>query len=73
MSSVGILFLLLALLIILAGSIFWVWMLVECATKESNSGNDKVVWIIIILFAHFVGALIYFFARRPRRYAEIGR
>jgi hypothetical protein len=73
MSSVGILFLLLALLIILAGSIFWVWMLVECATKESNSGNDKVVWIIIILFAHFVGALIYFFAKRPRRYAEIGR
>ena len=44
----------------LLGTIFWIWMLVDCATKESNQSNDKIVWILIILFTHFIGALIYF-------------
>jgi hypothetical protein len=53
--------------------IFWIWMLVDCATKESSEGNDKIVWIIIIIFTNFIGALIYFFVRRPKRKAELGR
>ena len=44
--------------IILIASIFWVWMLVDCATKEPDQGNDKVVWILVILFTHWVGALL---------------
>ena len=54
------------------GSIFWIWMIIDCATKESSEGNDKLVWIIIIVFTHLVGAAIYFFVRRPRRKAEQG-
>jgi hypothetical protein len=53
--------------------IFWIWMLIEAATKESSEGNDKIMWVIIILFTHFLGALIYFFVRRPKRIAELGR
>jgi hypothetical protein len=41
--------------------LFWLWMLIECMTKESNEGNTKVVWLAIILFTQFVGALLYFF------------
>ena len=52
------------------GTIFWVWMLVDCATKEPDKGNSKVVWTIIIVFTHLVGAAIYFFVRRPQRRAE---
>ena len=52
------------------GTIFWVWMLVDCATKEPEEGNSKVVWTIIIVFTHLVGAAIYFFVRRPQRRAE---
>ena len=52
------------------GTIFWVWMLVDCATKEPDEGNSKVVWTIIIVFTHLVGAAIYFFVRRPQRRAE---
>lgn len=52
---------------------FWIWMLIECATKEPDTGNNKVVWILIIVFAHIIGALIYYFVRRPQRYAEVGR
>ena len=52
------------------GTIFWVWMLVDCATKEPDEGNSKVVWTIIIVLTHLVGAAIYFFVRRPQRRAE---
>jgi hypothetical protein len=54
----------------IASTIFWIVMLVDCATKESSQGNDKLAWILIILFAHWIGALIYFLVRRPRRIAE---
>lgn len=51
---------------------FWIWMIVECATKEPSQGNDKVVWIVIIIFAQVIGALIYYFIRRPERIARYG-
>lgn len=53
--------------------IFWIWMIVDCAKNERSEGNDKVVWILVICLAQWVGALIYFFARRPARKRELGR
>jgi len=47
--------------------VFWVWMLVDCATKEPSQGNDKIVWILVIALTHWIGALIYFLVRRPER------
>ena len=49
------------------GTLFWIWMLIDCATKEPSQGNDKVIWILVIIFTHFIGALIYYFIRRPER------
>lgn len=57
----------------LAGGAFWVWMLVDCATKEPDSGSTKLVWILIIIFTGLVGAVVYYFARRSRRKSELGR
>ena len=48
----------------LAGSVFWVWMLVDCLTRRSLQGNDKLIWVIVIVFGHFLGALVYFFVGR---------
>jgi len=52
--------------------IFWIWMLIEAATKEPDQGNDKVVWIIIVALLGWIGAAIYFFVRRPKRIAQHG-
>jgi len=52
--------------------IFWIWMIVECATKEPSQGNDKIVWIVVIIFAQLIGALIYYFIRRPQRISQYG-
>ena len=43
---------------------------IDSATKEPDEGNNKVVWTLIILFTHLIGAALYFFVGRPRRRAE---
>ena len=57
----------------LATMAFWVWMLIDCATKEPSEGNDKVIWILVIVLTGWIGALVYYFARRPQRIAKFGR
>lgn len=51
----------------------WIWMIVDCATKEPSNGNDKLIWIVIIVLTHWVGALIYLLVRRPQRIAMYGQ
>ena len=64
---IELLFLVPLMLIGVLGTLFWIWMIVDCALHESSTGNDKIVWILVILFTHLIGALLYFFVRRPRR------
>ncbi len=54
------------ILSVFVGIVFWIWMLIDCAIHEP-SGNDKIVWIIIIAVTHVIGAAIYFFVKRPQR------
>ncbi len=51
----------------LAFTAFWIWMLLEAATKEPREGNDRLVWIIIIAFVPYAGAIAYYLVRRPVR------
>jgi phospholipase D-like protein len=48
---------------------FWLWMLIDCLAHEP-SGTEKVGWIVVLVFAHALGALLYFAIRRPARIAE---
>jgi hypothetical protein len=67
------LFLLMFSCVGIVGTILLIWMLIDCATKESDQGNNKIVWILIIALTHLIGALIYLLVRRPQRIAELGR
>ncbi len=59
---------LVAILIGLAMTAFWVWMLVDACTNPAlEKNNDRILWVLVILFAHGLGAIIYFFvARKPK-------
>jgi hypothetical protein len=59
--------------LLLLATIFWIWMLVDCATKEPSEGNEKIIWILVIIFTHLLGALIYYLIRRPERIRDHGR
>lgn len=52
---------------------FWLWMLIECAIFEPNEGHTKATWLLILFTGNWIGALVYFFVRRPRRKLETGR
>lgn len=71
-----VLFMLLIMLLFgllgLAATAFWIWEIIEVATKETNEGNQKLIWLLIIIFVHVLGAVIYFFVRRPQRIKELG-
>ena len=46
---------------------FWIWMLIDCIINEPSEGNDKIVWMLVIILTNWIGALIYFFVRQPTR------
>lgn len=44
-------------------------MLIAAATSEHFEGNNKIVWILVIVFTNWIGALIYYFVERPKKHA----
>ncbi len=55
-----------ALHIILALLIFAfvIWMVVDCAKRNFKNEGEKIIWIIVIVLATWVGAVIYYIAVR---------
>lgn len=49
-----------------AACIFWIWMLIHAITNKGLDSIEKLIWVLVILFLHFVGGLIYFFVGRPK-------
>lgn len=46
---------------------FWLWMLIDCLTKEEEQ-NQKLIWVLVIVLVGLVGAPLYFFMRKlPRK------
>ena len=45
---------------------FWIWMLIHAITNHGLGDGEKIAWVLVILFLHFLGALIYFFVGRPK-------
>jgi hypothetical protein len=53
----------------LLGLLFWIWMLIDCALNETTENQQKLIWILVIIFVNLLGAIIYFFVRKlPRRH-----
>ncbi len=57
----------------LAGTALWIWMLVEVLTRETDQGNNRLIWALVIIFTHWIGALIYLFVRRRDRIRQLGK
>jgi hypothetical protein len=49
------------------GMVFWIWMLIHAIQNKGLNDTERLVWVLVILFAHFLGALIYFAVGRARR------
>jgi hypothetical protein len=40
--------------------VFWIWMLVDCLTRDFKEGSERLVWVIVIVFLSLLGALLYY-------------
>ena len=40
---------------------FWFLMLIDCLKRDFKKDNEKLVWVLVILFLQMVGALLYYF------------
>lgn len=47
------------LLFLLIYSILWIYCLVDIIRSEFKDPNMKIIWIVIILFAQVIGAIVY--------------
>ncbi len=68
----GFLFFVVGGVIALALFAFWIWMLVHAITNKGLSDTEKIVWVLVIIFVHFIGAIIYFFVGRPKVPGGVG-
>lgn len=59
--------------VFVALAVLWIWALIDAITHEPSLGNDKLIWILVVVLLGWVGALIYYFVRRPERIRKYGR
>jgi nitrate reductase gamma subunit len=52
-------FILAILALVIFTIVFWIRMIIDCAGREFKNPNDKIIWILIIILFHFLGAVIY--------------
>lgn len=70
----GGLLLLLALFLIplgLALFAFWIWMLIDAIQNRGLTDNEKIVWVLVIVFLHWLGALLYLVIGHPKRHVPL--
>ncbi len=54
------------LLVVLLGA-FWLWMIIDCLKRDFKKDMDKLVWVIVLLFANLVGAILYYFLVKAQK------
>jgi hypothetical protein len=58
---------LICLPLVLALFAFWIWMLISAIQNKGLTDNEKIVWVLVIVLLHWLGALLYFFIGHPKR------
>ena len=45
----------------IGGFVLWIVMLIDAVKREYPHENDKLLWVLVIVFAGLIGAVIYYF------------
>lgn len=57
--------------LLLALFIFWIWMLISAVQNKGLTEGEKIAWILILVFVHILGAILYFFVGHPKRHTPL--
>jgi uncharacterized membrane protein len=47
--------------------ILWIWMIIDCAQRKFKEDNEKVVWILLLVFLGVIGAIVYYFVVKRKK------
>ena len=53
---------LLFFVVMIAALVFWIFMIIDCAKRNFKTEGEKVAWVIVVVIAGVLGAIIYYFA-----------
>ena len=48
-------------LIAILGTVFWLWVLIDCVKRSFKSDAEKIVWVLVLILLGLLGAVIYYF------------
>ena len=46
---------------------FWIWMIIDAIQNKGLTDSEKIAWVLVVIFLHCLGALLYFFIGHPKR------
>ncbi|CAA6807657.1 MAG: Unknown protein [uncultured Campylobacterales bacterium] len=46
--------------------VLWIWSLVDILKSEFK-GNEKILWLFVVLFLNAFGAILYFFIGKDQK------
>lgn len=46
---------------------FWIWMLISAIQNKGLTDNEKIVWVLVIVLLHWLGALLYLLIGHSKR------
>lgn len=49
------------------GFVIWIWALIHMLLNPRLGDNERIVWTLLIIFLHLLGAILYFFIAAHRR------
>lgn len=60
-------FILYGLVILLAfvSFVFWIIEVIDVAKRQFPDQNTKMLWLLVVVLGHGVGALVYYYAGKP--------
>jgi hypothetical protein len=41
--------------------IFWITMIIDCCKRKFEKGEERLIWLLILLFTNLIGTLVYYF------------
>ena len=63
----GIFMLMFLFIIGLLAFVFWIWMIIDAIQNKGLTDGEKIAWVLVVVFLHCIGALLYFLIGHPKR------
>jgi hypothetical protein len=63
----GLFLVFLAAIVGLLAFVFWIWMIIDAIQNKGLTDGEKIAWVLVVVFLHCLGALLYFLIGHPKR------